>query len=62
MKETKIKVGDYLTFVDSEGKDVCTEIVEEIFSQYGAVQIKCKKSTYDHHFWGLKIVEPKFKK
>ncbi|GAG19762.1 unnamed protein product [marine sediment metagenome] len=56
MDECIIKVGDQIIFVDTEGKTISTETVEEIFRQYGRIQVKCKEKTHDHHFWGIQVV------
>lgn len=56
MEECKIKVGDQIEFIDSEGKKIATETVEKIFWQYGRTNVKLKESKWDHHFWGIQVV------
>jgi len=56
MEEYTIKVGDRVTFIDPEGKNISQETVEEIFVQSGRINVKCKQKTYDHRIWGFQII------
>ena len=55
MEEYTIKVGDTMTFYDTEGKNISQETVEEIYRQYGKVHIKCKPHPFDHRMGGVMI-------